>query len=89
MEKQNFRIRADELKARGFANTYELIQACRSSDKRRELSALLGVSEARIERWLALVYPNNESTVVKDVVGLLENGGITVLKPDTTRPDPE
>lgn len=89
MEKQNFKCRADELKARGFSNTYELLQACRASDKRKDLSALLGVSEARIERWLALVYPNNESAVVSEVVGLLENGGITVLRPGVTRPDPE
>lgn len=89
MEKLNFRMKADDLEAKGFSNIYELIQACRSLDERRELSTLLGVSESRIERWLALIYPNNESAVVRDVVGLLEQGGITVVKPDRARPDPE
>ena len=89
MKNHNQEIRTDGLKASGIANLYELIEACRSPDKRGELSALLGVSQARIEGWLELVYPNHESAVVREVASLLEHGGITVLKPGITRRNPD
>lgn len=78
-------FRTDQLKSIGIGTTIEFVEACESPEKRRELSALLGVSEERIDGWLSLIYPNHQSALAAKVAGLLERGGVAVLKPGSQR----
>lgn len=85
MKKSQREFRTEDLKTIGIRTTNEFIEACVSPEKRRELSALLGVSEERIEGWLSLIYPNHQSALAAEVAGLLERGGVAVLKPGAKR----
>lgn len=71
----------------GIVTASELIEASVSPEKRRAIAVQLGTSEERIERWLAVAYPNRTSAVATEVAELLEHGGFEVLKPVMRRAD--
>ncbi|MDH3474637.1 MAG: DUF4332 domain-containing protein [Rhodospirillales bacterium] len=75
------KIKSSQLQRIGIRKPSELLEACRSGEKRKKVAALTGISEERLKIWVSQTFARQDSELAQKVIRILEADGLQVIKP--------